>query len=218
MHKLRAGASLSVTLSQAPPCVGTNSDRARPAATAPARLLHAHVRKRTGWRTIAQYTERARGSAPRSPHPTRRPPSRLRPATLGAPRAYTATSPQGRSPSLRGSNTDAGFRFLTAVHKLRAGASVSLAQWPAPPGVGTDGRPDGPAAAAPARQLHARVRKRTHGRTPTQTTHSARGCAPRSPPPSAPAAPSPAAGDSGGAPRLHRSRPNRPFTIIKRFQ
>ena len=68
----------------------------------------------------------------------------------------------------------------------------------------------------PARLLHAHVRKRTGWRTIAQYTERARGSAPRSPHPVAPAAPSPAAGDAGGAPRLHRRWRTRRFTISAR--
>ncbi len=71
---------------------------------------------------MAHNTDCVRGSAPRSPHPFA--PAAISPAAgdSGAPRAYTAAGPEGSSSSVSGSNTDTGFRFLTAVHKLRAGA------------------------------------------------------------------------------------------------
>ncbi len=111
-----------MTLSQAPPCSGTNCNRAGPAATAPARQLHANVRKRSHRRAIEQSTNCARGSAPRSTH--RVAPAAISPAVgdCGAPRANTAASPKGRSPSPRGSHTATGFRLLTPAHHLRGAA------------------------------------------------------------------------------------------------
>ena len=87
----------------------------------------------------------------------------------------------------------------------------------APPCIGTNCKRAGPAATAPARQLHAHVRKRAHRNATAQGTNYARGSAPRSAHPFAPAALSPAAGDSGGAPRLHRCWRSRPFTISAQF-
>ncbi len=163
-------------------------------------------------------TRTARAAAPHAPLIcSRQPPSRLRLATSGAPRAYTDASPAGFSLSVGGSNTDTGFRFLTDWHKLRAGALLCVTLSQAPPRVGTHCNLARPAATAPARQLHANVRKRMRRRAMAQSTDCARGSAPRSPHPVAPAAISPAAGDSGGAPRLHRCQPQRLFTISTRF-
>jgi len=123
-HKLRAGASLFLTLSQAPPCVGTPCGRERPAATAPARQLHALVRKRTHHRTRADDTGVARGSAPRSAHPSA--PAAISPAVgdSRAPRAYAVAGAPGPSPSVRSLPTDTGFRLLTPPHKLQSPASL----------------------------------------------------------------------------------------------
>jgi hypothetical protein len=116
-------------------------------------------------------TRTARAAAPHDPlTASRQPPSRLRLATVGAPRANTAASPKGRSPSHSSTDTERGFRLLTDWHKLRAGAPLSFTLSQAPPRVGTNCNPAGPAATAPARQLHANVRKRTHRHAPAANT------------------------------------------------